>query len=634
MRESPEESSRVESRWMLGVTMWLLLWSLVYTAAIWTSGHPGGFLFTNERADTQQEIWFLGFAAHAIRHGQNPFFTTLMYAGRGGVNTLANTSELAIGVLLAPVTWIFGPVLSVNLATLMAPVVTGAVTFRCLRHVTVRRFGKALAATLVAFSPGIVGAAVGGHLMLTVFVYPPIVLFLLFDLFVAKRRSPRWIGIAFALATTVQFFIGTELLAMTACTTVIGLLVAFVVNPRYRPEWERLAQAAAWAIGGTVLLLGYPLWFAVAGPQHVNGPAWPIVPFAHHAPSDILHGGLLNDNFGGTGVGGGINTAFLGMALLVVLALSIPVWRRRTATVIGIVGVLAWMLSLGDPIGATGAWAHLTHPMHFLNHITIFQGIMASRFDLVAAFCAAVLLSFSVDGWIAVVRNRPARRGPRVQRATTVVVYAVAALVLLPIFSMYALPPAAAIHEPRWFAASARHLRPSGNVLVFPNFSTLVWEAREDFPFPIMGGYAIIPGPDGQRALSMVPPSPLDDVLLRAEVAYGVQSVNLTSATLPTALETLRHRGVSTVVVLTKAPLAGVVAANFTGLFARGPRIDHGTMIWAINGSLLPKRPRPGAGPAIATCAWRWRLSANDAVRCVERHLGEPETVPGFGHIR
>ncbi len=151
MRESPEESSRVESRWMLGVTMWLLLWSLVYTAAIWTSGHPGGFLFTNERADTQQEIWFLGFAAHAIRHGQNPFFTTLMYAGRGGVNTLANTSELAIGVLLAPVTWIFGPVLSVNLATLMAPVVTGAVTFRCLRHVTVRRFGKALAATLVAF---------------------------------------------------------------------------------------------------------------------------------------------------------------------------------------------------------------------------------------------------------------------------------------------------------------------------------------------------------------------------------------------------------------------------------------------------------------------------------------------------
>jgi len=62
---------------------------------------------------TRTLLWYLEWPAYALAHGANPFFSTAMFHP-GGVNLLANTSVLGIGIPLAPLTWAFGPVLTLT----------------------------------------------------------------------------------------------------------------------------------------------------------------------------------------------------------------------------------------------------------------------------------------------------------------------------------------------------------------------------------------------------------------------------------------------------------------------------------------------------------------------------------------
>ena len=90
---------------LLGAGAYLLLSGFVWSN-VWR--HPTSTT-TCGCGDTSLFTWFLEWPAYAIAHGLNPFYSTAMHVP-SGVNLLANTSVVAIGVLLAPVTWLFGPV--------------------------------------------------------------------------------------------------------------------------------------------------------------------------------------------------------------------------------------------------------------------------------------------------------------------------------------------------------------------------------------------------------------------------------------------------------------------------------------------------------------------------------------------
>ena len=50
------------------------------------------------------------------------------------MNLLANTGVLGIGVPLAPVTWVFGPIATLNVALTVAPVLSALGMFVLLRR--------------------------------------------------------------------------------------------------------------------------------------------------------------------------------------------------------------------------------------------------------------------------------------------------------------------------------------------------------------------------------------------------------------------------------------------------------------------------------------------------------------------
>ena len=81
----------------LSVALWWQVWS-THPTAVTTCGCGDTSLFT----------WFLEWPAYALSHGMNPLYSTHLFHP-GGINLLSNTAEVGLGIVLAPVTWAFGP---------------------------------------------------------------------------------------------------------------------------------------------------------------------------------------------------------------------------------------------------------------------------------------------------------------------------------------------------------------------------------------------------------------------------------------------------------------------------------------------------------------------------------------------
>ena len=210
----------------LSVALWWHVWS----------GHPAGTM-TCLCGDPAQSLWFLAWVAHAMAHGQDPLLSTA--AGHpGGVNLLANQSSVLVGVVLAPITWVFGPVASLNVAlTLAAPVNGLAAAVLCRRFTG---WGPAAAGgALFGLSPLVLSELTFAHLADTVLVFVPVIVLCMHELLVRQQGpSVRW-GAALALAITAQFFVSAEMLvalAVLAAPLVVGILVFQRV--RTMSSWE------------------------------------------------------------------------------------------------------------------------------------------------------------------------------------------------------------------------------------------------------------------------------------------------------------------------------------------------------------------------------------------------------------
>ena len=274
--DHPNAPARRLVTWVLAGGLYLAT-SLVVWWNVW-SGHPTTTA-TCGCGDSSLFTWFLEWPAYALAHGLNPFHSTAM-GYPAGVNLLSNTSELAVGTILAPVTWLFGPVASLNVAVTLAPVLSALAMFFLLRRWVTWAPAAFVGGLLYGFSPFALGALSGSYLMVGVAVVPPLVVAALDELLIRQRRSAVVTGIGLGILVAVQFFIGTEALAIMMLTTAFGVLIVVVYAAVRSPA--DLRSNAHHTVVGTVaggvtslVLLAYPTWYAFAGPSHLSEPIWP-----------------------------------------------------------------------------------------------------------------------------------------------------------------------------------------------------------------------------------------------------------------------------------------------------------------------------------------------------------------------
>ena len=419
----PPASHRVRALLMAGgayLVLALLLWWNVWTShptSITTCGCGDSSLFT----------WFIEWPAYAIAHGLSPFFTTAV-GFPGGVNLPANTSVLAIGVVLAPVTWLFGPVASMNVALTLAPALSATAMFVLLQRWVSWAPASFFGGLFYGFSPFVLVSLADAHLMLGMAFVPPLVVACLDELLVRRRRRPVATGVLLGLLIVVQFFIGTEVLLIMAVTAGIGIVMVAVYAALSHPAVLRqAARHVAVGFGAAVLtagvLLAYPTWFALAGPAHLSGLVWP----PHYAgyegnavrnflvPTPALSTGFFGSAMSRV-VGGSqgpiLSSQYVGIGAVAVVVIGTVIWRRdRRLWLFGAVALVSAVLSLG-------ARHRSFLPWQFFAHLPLFENITPGRFVLMTYLAVAVSSGVIIDHCrTAVARRRHPARHARAERS-------------------------------------------------------------------------------------------------------------------------------------------------------------------------------------------------------------------------
>jgi hypothetical protein len=503
-----EASLRRSAAVLGGAFAFYLLVSIVLWWHVWSS-HPTT-VTTCGCDDPSYFLWFLEWPAYALAHGHNPFFSTALFHP-GGINLLANTSVLAIGIPLAPITWLFGPVATLNVASTLGPALSALTMFWLLRR-WVRWTPAALVGGLVfGFSPFVVVNLAVAHLNIGILLLFPLMVACLDELLVRQERSPLKVGAVLGLLLTAQFFLGTEVLTLAVLSMAAGitLLAAYAV---FRQRGELAARAPhasrglAVAAGMASVLLAFPLWFALQGPAHLSGLVWPSI---NPGSVGITLGNLWHPNYMSRQllklVGGYQGPAlpqgeYLGLGMIIVLVAGVVAWRRdRRLWFFGALGLFAVVASLG----VQKYWT----PWRLMTHLPLVQNLISERFAALTSLCVAIMLAIVIDRTQGSVKAWANDLGPTSTRHGRVRIAALAGAlaggIALVVAAVAVVPMGQAVASnvplttrtvalPVWFSQVAPHLPPGQVVLTVPppgvGASTLAWQAVDSLHFAMATG--------------------------------------------------------------------------------------------------------------------------------------------------
>ncbi len=557
----------------LGFVLWVHAWADgATTHTLCGCGDPALFL------------WFFQWPATALAHGESPFFSTALFHPTG-INLLSQTSVMGLSLPLVPVTWIWGPVASLNVASTLTPALTAFTAFVVVRRWAPWTPAAFVAGLLYGFSPFVLTSLEFAHLMTAALMVLPLILAVLDEILIRQRHRARWSGALLGVLAFVQFFMSTEVLAIVVAVAAVGLLVLVAYGWLARREdlVSRAPHAArALAVGAAVgaLLLAWPAWYALAGPAHLSGLVWPDIPISGFLPSSFVSAGnpdphdvfILLGGYEGAPLG---SAGYLGWALLAVLGAGVAAfWRERVLWFFAFLLLFCAAFSLG-------ARPHQWEPVRMFSHLPVLENIIVQRFMAVGYLAAAVMLAVIIDR---LHRAVPDWRGDLAS-------VGVAVVALLPMATTFGsrLPFAMRpVVLPRWYERVAPALPPGRVVLPYPtafsgNQSAMAWQAVNRMHYDQAGGG----GPQGvaHRAGSAEPGFL---VLAGLGAPFGQPPPAPTPAHLAAVRRALAAWEVSTVVIAPDPEAPAVeqgtdpayAAAFMTAALGVSPTLQAGAWVW------------------------------------------------------
>ncbi|MBV8481032.1 MAG: hypothetical protein JOY72_12105 [Actinobacteria bacterium] len=432
-------------------------------------------------SDTELYVWSFDWWPHAILHGQNPFVTHAIDVP-DALNLAWTVSVPTLAVAFAPLTLLVGPVLSYDVAALLAPAVTAFTAFLLCRYLTRSMWAALVGGYLFGFSGSVLREQHWGNLHVTpLFVLPLVALVVLKHL----RGELTRVGLALRLGLllAVQLGISIEIDFSLSVALVVALLLAYAVTPDLRPQIRRAAHAIAGGYALGVVFAAPLVAYIVSGFVHeslvpVGGVGTDLLNLV--VPTQLIAVGgstlkSVSDRFPDGGIG-----AYLGLPMLaVIVAYLVRNHRTSQARVLGGALLVALLLALGRTLQVDG---HDLMPMPWaaLAHVPGFSSALPFRFSAYISLCAAVIVAL----WIGTTRGRVYRRP-----------------YLLPILSVAFLVPV--LWQPLFRLKPTRlafiddklyeHCLPRNEAVVFFPFGTtgwsMTWQSEAGFWFRIADGH-------------------------------------------------------------------------------------------------------------------------------------------------
>ncbi|MEV0805122.1 hypothetical protein [Micromonospora sp. NPDC050200] len=547
------------------------------TQGLWPD--PTGRVLALNPADQTLYEWFLAVDSRAVL-GDFSLLTDRLNSP-DGVNLMTNTTVIALGVLFAPVTLLFGA--PVTFALLAGVNLAGtAVAWYLLftRTLRARRLAAALGAGLCGFGPGMVSQS-NSHLHMTAQWLVPVVVWLVVRLLRAADPGPASLdrpdrrrlvtsAVGLAAAVIAQVFVGEEVLFLAAVTLLV-MAVAYAVTDRelLRRALPGFAGGLMLAAGLALLVLGYPLWFQFAGPQGVaDGMFSP-----HYFSADLRSWWAISplsvvgsDSSARLTTGPAEYNTFLGLPLLLVTA-GCALWLgRRPLVVACVAGALVMgALSLGPEVVHDGDRSAVPGPYALLAGLPVVDGALPMRFGLTLLPLVGTLLVLALD--------RALRRPGRARRLVPAAVGAALLTVFpapLPTTERPALPEF--ITGGHWREC----VRPGGVLVPVPAATPhepwpMRWAAAADAAFGIPEGFFI--GPYGRHGTAAMGTYKQPTSALLADVARRGDEPVIGEEQRRQARADADFWGASCVALADDAPHAESLRRTLVQLYGPGTRI-------------------------------------------------------------
>ncbi|MGC5329339.1 hypothetical protein [Micromonospora sp. DT62] len=474
----------------------LTVFGLFLLAAVWVTSQiwvdPAGRVASLYSSDPAQVQFFLAHSVRVVLHGEFPFFTE-QFNYPDGVNLMANTAILALGIPMVPVTLLFGPAVTfVVLVTLALAGTASAWYFVLSRHVVRSPLAAAVGAWFCGFSPAMLSHANWHPNIISQFLLPFIVWRVLV---ITRSRRPWRDGVLLALMVTAQAFINEEILLFTALACGVFLIAVLAQRPAlWSAAWRPLAKALAICTVLAGALLAYPLYVQFAGPMAYHGLSDAVRDYgndiaAFFAPGSPTIGGDERANVN-LAPNYSEENAFFGWSLAL-MAVGIVAWLRREMLVraLAATGAFFAVLSLGERV----SWWHrelFTGPWEWLVRLPLLDAVVPTRFGLITSVVVGILLALAVE------RSQTLPVERRTLRTLTVAGLVLALLPIAPMpLKVTSRPPVPDfITADRWrgYVGEDQTLVP----IPVPNMGHthgMRWAASTNLDFKIPGGYFLAP---------------------------------------------------------------------------------------------------------------------------------------------
>lgn len=520
-------------------------------------------------------IWHLRWLPFALGEGHTPFLSDyLNYPD--GFNVLWNTSVLFPALVLAPVTLLFGAVLSYNLLVTLSLALSGWCAYLALRRYVHREEAAAVGGLLYGFSPFMFAQA-GGHPHMTFAVYPPLVLLLLDEILVRRRRSPILLGALLGAATGIQLLTGEEIVAITFLVACIGVaLLALLNRAGVRARLSDAVRAGAAALLVAAAIDAYPLSVQLGGAQRVTGSLHPhnvfvldLLSLVVPGPRQQLSPDSANDlatHYTGLGEIGG----YIGLPLLVLVVFVLL--RYRSDRLVQVAGLLlggVTLLALGPRLHVAGHSLPVRLPWVVPQRLPLFESILPARLAVIMFLLLGLLLAVFVD------------RFPRGSRGNGLALAVIVAAALVPLLP--SLPyPSTTSDTPSFFSSGAKAI-PRGSVALIAPLAgvaggttrPLLWQAESALRFRMPEAYVL-------RPAASTPALEDDSPLFRRMVQ--IQAGETISAVTPAArrriLCQLARLDVGSIAVGPMKVGYAKTIAFFTDVLRRDPVETMGVRLW------------------------------------------------------
>ncbi|TBL35810.1 hypothetical protein EYA84_13320 [Verrucosispora sp. SN26_14.1] len=467
-----------------------LLTAIWVTSQIWMD--PAGRVASLYSSDPAQVQFFLAHSVRVVLHGEFPFFTE-QFNYPDGVNLMANTAILALGIPMVPVTLLFGPAVTFVLLVTLALAGTASAWYYVLsRHVVSYPLAAIVGGWLCGFSPAMLSHASWHPNIISQFLLP----FIVWRVMVITRSTrPYRDGALLALLVTVQAFINEEILLFTAMGCGIFLIAMVVQRPGlWSAAWRPLGKAVATCTVIAGALLAYPLYIQFAGPMAYHGLSDAVRDYgndiaAYFAPGSPTIGGNQRANVN-LAPNYSEENAFFGWSLALI-AVGIVLWLRRELLVRALAATAGFyvILSLGERI----TWWDrelMVGPWEWLVRLPLLDAVVPTRFGMIVSVVVAILLALAIE------RSRDLDLDRQVVRTLTVAGLVLALLPIAPMpLPMTSRPPVPDfITSDRWRA----YVGPDQTLVPIPvpsmgNTHGMRWAASTNLDFKMPGGYFLAP---------------------------------------------------------------------------------------------------------------------------------------------